>query len=81
MMPNVQAELYTHWHGLSIELAWMFPWFKDDSRHKYFQILNGTIGLRKYLRNDYTGWYVGLYANSGYYDLCRNADDGWQGEH
>ena len=80
-MPNIQAELYLNWCGLSVEFAYMFPWFKNDIKHKYFQIINGTIGVRKYFKEDYTGWYVGAYGNSGYYDLCMNADDGWQGEH
>ena len=76
-MPNIQAELYTHIWNLSVEFAYTFPWFKNDAKHKYFQIINGTLGVRKYFRSDYTGLYVGVYGNTGYYDLCINADKGW----
>jgi hypothetical protein len=35
-MLNIQAELYLNWCGLSVEFAYMFPWFKNDNKHKYF---------------------------------------------
>ena len=80
--PNIQAELYTHLWGLSLEFDYTFPWWHlDYDDYFYYQILDGKAGIRKYLRNDYTGHYFGIYANTAIYDLCFfNKDKGWQGE-
>ena len=80
--PNVQAELYTHLWGLSLEFDYTFPWFhKDYGTYFYYQLLNGTVGIRKYLNEDYTGHYFGIYANTAIYDFCPfDKDQGWQGE-
>ena len=78
--PNIQAEMYTWFHGLSVEFEYMFPWYHNDSNHKCYQILNGTVGIRKYFNNEYTKWYVGIYGNTGYFDLSINEEKGWQGE-
>ena len=80
--PNVQAELYTWLWGLSLEFDYTFPWFhKDYDTYFYYQILNGTVGIRKYLNNKYTGHYFGVYANTAIYDICPfDKDKGWQGE-
>lgn len=81
MMPNVQAEWLTYFHNTSVELEYIFPWWKSDATHKYFQIISGTLGIRKYLRDDYTGWSFGIFGTTGYYDLCASENKGWQGEH
>lgn len=79
--PNIQAELYTHLWGLSFEFDYTFPWWCKDDKCFYYQILNGTAGIRKYLNNQYTGHWIGIYANSAVYDVCFwNKDKGWQGE-
>ena len=79
--PNVQLEIYTWLHGLSIEFEYTFPWWKNDNTYKYYQIINGTVGIRKYFNNRYNNWFVGLYGNTGYFDLSKNKETGWQGEH
>lgn len=80
--PNVQGELYTHLWGLSLEFDYTFPWwYKDYDSYFYYQILNGSAGIRKYFNNKYTGHWIGIYANTAVYDLCFwNKDKGWQGE-
>lgn len=79
--PNIQAELYTHLGGLSLEFEYTFPWYKIHDKFFYYQVLNGTAGIRKYFNNSYTGHYVGLYGNTAIYDICLfNKDKGWQGE-
>lgn len=78
--PNLSIELYTYLWKTSVEFEYVFPWWKNDNKHKYFQIINGTIGIRKYFK-DYNGLFLGIYGNSGYYDLCINENKGWQGEH
>jgi len=80
LAPNVHAELYTHLAGLSLEFEYTFPWWKTDVVHRYYQILNGTAGIRKYFRNSYTGHYVGAYVNTAIYDLQAKTDQGFQGE-
>lgn len=80
--PNIQAELYTHLWGLSLEFDYTFPWFsKDYDKYFYYQLLNGTAGIKKYFNKNYTGHYVGIYANTAIYDICPfDKDQGWQGE-
>jgi hypothetical protein len=78
--PNVQAELYTHVAGLSLEFSYTCPWWHDDGVYFYHQILNGTAGVRKYFKNDYLGHYLGTYVHTGIYDLCYDKRNGWQGE-
>ncbi len=81
-MPNVQAELYTHLWGLSLEFDYTFPWwYKDYDTYFYYQLLDGKAGIRKYLNNNYTGHWIGIYVNTAIYDFCFfNKDKGWQGE-
>lgn len=80
--PNIQAELYTWIWGLSLEFDYTCPWWhKDYDTYFYYQVLNGIVGVRKYLNNKYTGYYIGIYGNTAIYDLCfLNKDKGWQGE-
>lgn len=79
--PNIQAEVYTHLWGLSFEFDYTFPWWHKDEGCFYYQVLNGTVGIRKYLNNQYTGHWLGIYGNSAVYDICFwNKDKGWQGE-
>lgn len=81
--PNVQAEVYTYLWGLSLEFDYTFPWYhKDYNSYFYYQILNGIVGIRKYLNtNDYVGHWFGVYANTAIYDICFwNKTKGWQGE-
>ena len=80
--PNIQAELYTHLWGLSLEFDYTFPWwYKDYDTYFYYQLLNGTVGVRKYLNNKYTGHWIGVYGNTAIYDICPwDKDLGWQGE-
>lgn len=80
--PNIQAELYTHLWGLSLEFDYTFPWWhKDYDTYFYYQLLNGTAGIRKYLNNQYYGHWIGVYGNTAIYDFCAwNKDMGYQGE-
>ena len=78
--PNVHAELYPWVWGLSAEFEYDFPWFGSTVTHRYYQVSNAFVGLRKYFKNNYNGWYVGIYANNALYDIAINKDNGWQGE-
>lgn len=78
---NIQAEIYMWLWGLSLEFEYTFPWWSNDPKHFYYQLLNGTGGIRKYFNNQYTKWWVGIYGNTGYYDFCFKDNNGFQGEH
>lgn len=79
--PNVHVEVYTHLEGLSLEFEYAFPWYKVHDKFFYYQVLDGTAGIRKYFNNKYTGHYIGVYGNTLIYDICAfNKDKGWQGE-
>lgn len=80
LTPNVHAELYTHFLNTSLEFEYTFPWWSTDVYHKYYQILNGTAGIRKYFKDTYTGHYIGVYANTTIYDIEFSDDPGYQGE-
>ena len=78
--PNIQAEIYTHLWGISIEFEYTFPWYHNDNIYWYYQIMNGTAGIRKYFSDDYSGHYVGIYGSTFVYDVCFNKEKGYQGE-
>jgi len=78
--PNVQAEFYLYKHNLSIEMEYEFPWFYNDDIFWYYQVLDATAGVRMYLKDDYTGHWLGVYGNAYLYDICFNKNNGWQGE-
>lgn len=80
LAPNIQAELYTNFNGVSLEFEYTFPWWKSDKAYIYYQVLNGSFGVRKYLKDTYDGHYFGLYGNTLIYDICINEEKGWQGE-
>ena len=78
---NVGAELYLgkRW---SLLADYAFPWWKADSRHLYFQMLNGGLEARRYFdkRSGHAGHYLSAYGHANLYDLSFNAEDAWQGE-
>lgn len=78
--PNLQAEFYLYKHNLSIEGEYSFPWFYNDNIFWYYQLLDATTGVRKYLRDDYTGHWFGAYTNLVLYDICLDKNKGTQGE-
>ena len=80
LAPNVQAELYTHIWGLSLEFDYTCPWYYSDDVYMYYQLLDGRAGIRKYFNNKYTGHYLGVYGHTFIYDFAINKDKGWQGE-
>ena len=80
LAPNVQAEVYFHKQNLSMEFEYTFPWWYDNDRFFFYQLLNGTLGVRKYLKDTYDGHWFGIYGNTNIYDLCFDKNRGVQGE-
>ncbi len=91
-IPNVAVEYYPlHGHftfGASVD----FPWWQHYRDHKYFQIRNYQLEARYYLRSGdvrergygngaaFSGWYAQAYAQAAIYNVCFDADRGWEGE-
>lgn len=91
-IPNVAIEYFPlHGHftfGASLD----FPWWQDYWAHKYFQVRNYQVEARYYLRSGdinrrtpgegaaFRGLYFQAYAHAGLFDLCFDANRGWEGE-
>lgn len=80
---NVEAEvaIYDRW---SIAGEWVFPWWLHNKKQYAFEIGAGTLEGRYWFgdragRPKMTGWFAGVYAGGGYYDLEWNKK-GKQGE-
>ncbi len=83
---NVEVEVPLH-RRWSIAGEWIFPWWLCEKKQRCIEVLAGTIEGRYWLgksdtsptRNNLEGWFVGLYAGGGLYDLEWNRK-GYQGE-
>lgn len=71
--PNIGIEL-TLPHNWSVGANWMYAWWKNDSRHRYWRIYGGELNVRKYISNKYEpnnllGHHLGLLLQAGTYDF------------
>ncbi|MGL4331872.1 MAG: DUF3575 domain-containing protein [Bacteroidales bacterium] len=81
---EIEVPLARRW---SIAAEWIFPWWVDEKNQNCLQVLSGTLegkywfspNRKEMLRNDLTGWYAGLYAGGGLYDIEWHKK-GYQGE-
>jgi len=80
---NVEIEIPTgkRW---SIAGEYIFPWWLWESKQYALQSLSGNLEGRYWFGNregrpQLTGWFAGLYAGGGYYDI-EWGDRGYQGE-
>ncbi len=82
---NVEYEYYFtengHWSTVG---EYEFPWWSDESKHQYLQMLNWQQEMRYYLKSGrwHTGHYLSLYGGYNLYDICfdSNLGNGYQGE-
>ena len=70
---NVGIEFYLG-KGWSLGGNWMYAWWKNDKRHRYWRVYGGEIGLRKYLglRSagiPLAGHHIGIYGQMVTYDF------------
>lgn len=94
---NVEVEYYPRNSKWSILGEYEFPWWSDDegmrpdSKHHYFQALNGQLEVRRYFAFNagneeralrHTGHYLSAYAGINMYDFCFDSKhgEGVQGE-
>lgn len=88
---NIELEIPIG-NNWSIAGEWVFPWWSScgDNSNKYskrntLQLLNGNVEGRYWFRDVYgnkpvmTGWFTGVYAGGGLYDLEYNTK-GYQGD-
>lgn len=72
-VPNLAAEFYLgkNW---SIAGHWMYAWWSNDSKHRYWRIYGGDITLRRWFgsaarRKPLTGHHLGIYGQAVTYDF------------
>lgn len=73
LVPNVGIEFYLG-KGWSLGGNWMYAWWKNDKRHRFWRVYGGEIGLRKYLglRSagiPLAGHHIGVYGQMVTYDF------------
>lgn len=73
LVPNIGVEFYLgkNW---SIMGNWMYGWWKNDHRHRYWRIYGGDIALRKWFgraadEKPLTGHHLGIYGQIFTYDF------------
>ena len=79
---NIGVEYYPrnpHW---SVAGHYTFPWWSNDAKHYYLQLLDWNLEARYYFdgNKSHAGWYVAPYVHWNLYDFSFNAEDAWQGE-
>lgn len=79
---NVGVEYYPRNPRWSMVGHYTFPWWSNDKKHHYLQMLDWNLEVRYYLQTGkcHAGWYVAPYVHWNLYDFSFNAEDGWQGE-
>lgn len=79
---GIEAPIRDSW---SVAFDWVCPWWSSYERQKYLQLMYGSLEGRYWFGNrenrpQLTGWFAGLAAGGGVYDLMYDAMNGIQGE-
>ena len=79
---NVGLEYYPRNPRWSVVGHYTFPWWSNDAKHQYLQVLDWNLEARYYLQHGkrHAGWYVAPYVHWNLYDISLDAEQGWQGE-
>lgn len=82
LVPNLGAEFYIG-KNISVYGEWMYAWWDNDSRHHYWRIYGGDIGMRwwfgrKAHAKPLTGHHLGIYAGMLTFDF-EIGDTGYMG--
>lgn len=80
LMPSLELE-YKFSDRWSAALEGNVAWWKNDPKHKYYQILTIIPEVKYHFNPDrqWAGHYIGLFAGGGKYDL-ENGGKGYRGE-
>lgn len=82
LIPNLGAEFYLG-KNISMYGEWMYAWWENNSRHRYWQIYGGDLGLRwwfgrKAHAKPLTGHHLGIYGGIFIFDF-EYGDTGYMG--
>lgn len=80
LMPNLELE-WRMSRKMSLALEGNVAWWKNDPKHKYYNIAMVSPELRLHMlqRAPWHGMYVGVFVGGGIYDL-ENGKTGYRGE-
>lgn len=80
LMPNIELEMRLN-SSWSVLLEGNVAWYKNDPKHKYYQLLMVSPEARYWLPRGsvWHGMYVGAFLGGGKYDL-ENGHKGYKGE-
>jgi len=91
-IPNVAVEYYPLHGHFTYGASFDGPWWQNYDDHKYFQLRNYQLHTRYYLRSGdialrrpdegaaFKGLYFSAYAHAFIYNICFDANRGWEGE-
>lgn len=73
LVPNIGLEFYLG-NGWSLGGNWMYAWWRNDRRHRYWRVYGGEVGVRRYFGSraagkPLTGHHVGVYGQLLTYDI------------
>ena len=72
-VPNIEAEFYVG-KNISVYGNWMYGWWDNDARHRYWRIYGGELGARwwfgrKAEAKPLTGHHIGIYGGMLTFDF------------
>lgn len=73
LIPNLGLEFYLG-KGWTAGGNWMYAWWNNDNRHRYWRVYGGELDIRKYFgrrakEKPLTGHHLGLYGQMLTYDF------------
>ncbi len=77
LTPNISIEVpIDGWWSVAGE--WIFAWWEDSKHRRCYECLTGEVEGRYWFEHHtrevpLRGWFVGAYAQAGYYDLERSS--------
>ena len=79
---NIQLEYYPLTGHYTFNAGFTFHNHRHGSDHKFFQIRDVQLELRRYFKGggDFLGTYIGAYAEGMKYGIGFSATKGWEGE-
>ncbi len=90
--PNVAIEYYPLRGHFTFGASLDCPWWQNYSGHRYWQIRNYQLEARYYTKSGdvekrghgngpaFRGFYLQAYAHAGLYNICFDANHGYEGE-
>lgn len=79
---NVGVEYYPRNSRWTVVANYTFPWWSKDKNHRYLQLIDGELQVRRYFDQsaNHAGHYLAAYVHANYYDFSFDAKRAWQGE-